>query len=314
MRMVALAVGLLVAFGVAGCSSSEAPSTPTSTTSGTAAPPSSSPPTSSWSSSSALASGSSSAVATGIPQPGHVVVVMIENHSFGEVMGSSGAPFLNRLAARGATFTQLYAITHPSEPNYLALFSGSTHGLTSDACPVRYHGANLASSLLEAGKTFTGYAEDLPRPGFTGCSSGEYARKHCPWVNFPDLPAGVSQPMSSFPTDYASLPTVSFVIPNLQHDMHDGTVAQADSWLQQHLSGYASWAQAHNSLLIVTADEDDRSSDNRIPAAISGAGVKAGTYRQHYTLYSLLRLIEDMYRLPRIANSADAAPINGIWG
>jgi phosphatidylinositol-3-phosphatase len=248
-----------------------------------------------------------------MPQPAHVVVVAIENHAFGEVLGSSSAPFLNGLAVRGATFTQFYAITHPSEPNYLALFSGSTQGLTSDACPVRYAGANLASSLLDAGKTFTGYAEDLPRSGFTGCSSGDYAQKHCPWINFTRVPARVSQPMSSFPRDYASLPTVSFVIPNLRHDMHDGTVAQADSWLQQHLSGYASWAEAHNSLLIITADEDDDSTDNRIPAIISGAGVRAGQYGLRYNLYSLLRLIEDMYRLPRIANSADATPINGVW-
>lgn len=237
----------------------------------------------------------------------------MENHAFGEVVGSSRAPFLNRLAASGATFTHVYAITHPSEPNYLALFSGSTHGLSSDACPVRYTGANLARSLLDAGRTFTGYAEDLPRPGFTGCSSGDYARKHVPWVSFTNLPAWVSQPMSAFPRDYTSLPTVAFVIPNLRHDMHDGTVAEADTWLQQHLSGYAVWAVAHHSLLIVTADEDDKSSQNRIPAVIWGAGVKTGRYERHYDLYSLLRLIEDLYRLPRIGNSAHADPITGIW-
>jgi acid phosphatase len=245
--------------------------------------------------------------------PAHVVVVVIENHAFGEVLGSPSAPFLNGLAAGGATFTQLYAITHPSEPNYLALFSGSTHGLSSDACPMRYASANLASSLLAAGKTFTGYAEDLPRSGYAGCASGAYAQKHAPWINFSAVPARASQPMTSFPSVYAVLPTVSFVIPNLLHDMHDGTVAQADGWLRQHLSGYASWAQAHNSLLILTADEDDQSSGNRIPAVIWGAGVKAGQYAMRYTLYSLLRLIEDLYRLPRIANSATAAPIGGIW-
>lgn len=248
-----------------------------------------------------------------MPQPTHVVVVVIENHAFGEVLGRSTAPFLNGLAVRGATFTQFSAITHPSEPNYLAMFSGSTQGLSSDACPVRYAAANLASALLGAGKTFTGYAEELPWSGFTGCTSGDYARKHCPWVNFSNVPARVSQPMSSFPSDYALLPTVSFVIPNLQHDMHDGTVAQADGWLQRHLSGYASWAHAHNSLLVVTADEDDGSTDNRIPAIIAGAGVKAGQYKQRYNLYSLPRLIEDMYRLPRLAHSADATPITGVW-
>lgn len=261
----------------------------------------------------AATSGSSSVAGPGTPRPAHVVLVMLENHALDEVLGNPSAPFLNGLAARGASFSQFYAITHPSEPNYLALFSGSTHGLSSDACPVRYSGANLAHSLLGAGRTFTGYAEDLPRSGFTGCTSGDYAQRHCPWINFTNLPAAVSQPMTAFPSNYATLPTVSFVIPNLQHDMHDGTVAQADQWLQQHLSGYARWAQTHNSLLIVTADEDDRSADNRIPAIIAGAGVRAGHYDQRYTLYSMLRLIEDMYGLPRLAASAAAAPITGIW-
>jgi hypothetical protein len=314
MRMMTPTVGLVIAFALAGCGSSTHPATSTSPGSAATAATSSSPPASSPRPSGASTSASSSPIASGLPQPAHVVVVVIENHAVGEVLGNPRAPFLNGLAARGATFTRFYAITHPSEPNYLALFSGSTQGLASDACPVRYPGANLASSLLEAGMTFTGYAEDLPQSGFTGCTSGGYARKHSPWVSFTNVPAQVSQPMSTFPSDYASLPTVSFVIPNLEHDMHDGTVAQADSWLQQHLSGYATWAQTHGSLLIVTADEDDHSADNRIPALVVGAGVKAGHYGQRYDLYGLLRLIEDMYRLPRLANSATANPINGMWG
>jgi phosphatidylinositol-3-phosphatase len=312
--MTAPTVGLVIALILGGCSSLKHPGARTSRTSVSAWARPTSIPASSPASSPVSASASTSTVVSGKPQPAHVVVVVIENHAFGEVLGSSSAPFLNRLAARGAAFTQFYAVTHPSEPNYLALFSGSTQGLTSDACPVRYAGANLASSLLDAGKTFTGYAEDLPRSGFKGCSRGAYARKHCPWIDFSNVPVRVSQPMSSFPSDYTLLPTVSFVVPNLRHDMHDGTVAEADSWLQQHMSGYADWAEAHNSLLVVTADEDDKSADNRIPVIISGAGVKAGEYGKRYNLYSLLRLIEDLYRLPRIANTASAIPIDGIWG
>ncbi len=314
MRTIALTVGAVIAAVLAGCSSVQHPVTSVSRTSAAAPTPSFARPASPPESSVASTSGPGSPTVSGMPQPAHVVVVVIENHAFGQVLGSSSEPFLNDLAVRGASFTQFYAITHPSEPNYLALFSGSTQGLSSDACPVRYPGANLAGSLLDAGLTFTGYAEDLPRPGFTGCTSADFARKHCPWISFTNVPAGLSQPMSAFPSDYASLPTVSFVIPNLQHDMHDGTPAQADGWLRQHLSGYLNWAQAHNSLLIVTADEDDHRNDNRIPAIIDGAGVQPGQYGQRYNLYSLLRLIEDMYHLPRTANSADATQINGIWG
>ena len=238
--------------------------------------------------------------------------MVLENHSFSEVIGRSQAPFIAGLARGGAVFTRFYAITHPSEPNYQALFSGSTQGLTSDACPVNYRAPNLGSSLLATGRTFVGYAESLPRSGFTGCTSGAYARKHCPWINF-DLPARVSRPMTAFPTNFAALPTVSFVIPNLQHDMHDGTLAQADSWLRAHLGGYARWARAHNSLLIVTADEDDRSAGNQIPTIISGARVRAGHYARHYTLYSLLRTIEDMYALPHLGHARTASTITGSW-
>lgn len=249
----------------------------------------------------------------GVPaHPAHVVVVMLENHSFGEVVGAPAAPFLSGLARQGATFSDFVAITHPSEPNYLALFSGSTHGLTSDACPVSFDGPNLAASLRAAGLSFTGYAEGLPYSGFTGCSSGNYARKHCPWLDF-GLPSSVSQSMSDFPAEFGRLPTVAFVVPDLQHDMHDGTVAEADAWLRSHLSGYAAWATGHDSLLIVTADEDDGSSGNRVPAVIYGAHVAPGRYTAHYTLYSLLRTIEDMYRLPPVGQSASAAPITGSW-
>ncbi len=113
---------------------------------------------------------------------------MMENLSYGEVIGNHSAPFLNGLARRGALFTNSRAIGHPSEPNYLALFSGSTHGVTADSCPLRFTGPNLASELIAAGHTFTGYAEDLPGTGSPVCTAGEYARKHVPWVNFTTVP------------------------------------------------------------------------------------------------------------------------------
>ena len=107
-----------------------------------------------------------------VPRFDHVVVAVLENHSYGQVIGRSSTPFLNQLEASAAVLTQSYAITHPSEPNYLALFSGSTQGLSDDSCPHDYTGPNLAGALLARGLSFTGYSEDLPAPGFTGCGSG----------------------------------------------------------------------------------------------------------------------------------------------
>jgi acid phosphatase len=209
--------------------------------------------------------------------------------------------------------TQSYALAHPSQPNYLALFSGSTQGVTNDDCPLGFDGPNLARSLLDARFSFAGYSEDLPSVGFTGCSAGEYARKHNPWVDFSNVPAAVNKPIAAFPSDLAALPTVSFVIPNLVHDMHDGTPAEADQWLQDRLGAYANWAPAHNSVLIVTADEDDYSSNNRIATIVFGARVVAGGYDQHVDHYGLLRTIGDAYGLTPIGESARAQPISGIW-
>ena len=103
--------------------------------------------------------------------------------------------------------------------------------MTDDSCPHTFAGANLGSQALAAGLGFAGYSEGLPSVGYTGCTSGRYARKHNPWVNFTNVPAASNQPLTSFPTDYSTLPAVSFVIPNLDHDMHDGTIAQGDTWI-----------------------------------------------------------------------------------
>jgi acid phosphatase len=248
-----------------------------------------------------------------VPRPDHVVVVLEENHSYDDIIGSSDAPYLNSLASRGALFTKSFALTHPSEPNYIALFSGSTQDVTSDSCPHTFTSDNLGNQLRTAGRTYTSYSESLPSPGSTVCTSGDYARKHNPSVNFTDLPASTNQPFSAFPTNYSDLPTVSFVDPNLQDDMHDGTVQQGDSWLKKNLDGYARWATTHNSLLIITWDEDDQSQDNQIPTIVVGGTVKPGHYDEHITHYTVLRTLEAAYGLPPLANAAGQPPITDIW-
>lgn len=255
----------------------------------------------------------STAPATRVPRPDHIVVVVMENRSYSEVIGNRSAPFINSLAGSGALFTQSFAITHPSEPNYLALFSGSTHGLSDDSCPHAYPGSNLAAELLHAGSSFAGYAEGLPSAGYQGCSSGAYARKHVPWADFPALPASLSQPFTAFPSDYTQLPALSFVVPNLDHDMHNGTIAQGDQWLQRNLGSYAQWAAGHNSLLVLTWDEDDHSAHNQIPTIITGASVKPGRYSEHVTHYRLLRTLQACEALPPIGHSANTTPITDIW-
>ena len=254
------------------------------------------------------------ATAQPLPVPAHIVIVVEENKPDSAIMGSKSAPYLNTLANSGANMTQSFAEAHPSEPNYLALFSGNTFGLTSDACPVNAGATpNLASELLAAGYTFGGFSEDLPSVGATDCSAGKYARKHVPWADFPALPTSVNQPYSALPTDLTKLPTVSFVVPNLCDDMHDCGVAAGDSWVKAHLPAYVDWARTHNSLLVVTFDEDEGTAGNHIATLLIGPMVTPGPSSQRIDHYSVLRTLEEMYGLAPIGAAATAQPITGVW-
>jgi hypothetical protein len=258
--------------------------------------------------------GGAGAAGTGeLPVPDHVMVVIFENEDAENIVGGAQAPYLTSLAESGATFSDAHAETHPSQPNYLALFSGSTQGVVDDSCPLTFPGPNLAGQLQASGRTFVGYSEDLPSAGYTGCRTAGYARKHNPWVDFPDLPGSVNQPYSALPADFADLPTVSFVVPNLCNDMHDCGVAAGDRWARDHLAGYAAWAQQHDSLLVVTFDEDNGSSANHIATVLAGSMVEPGASGQRIDHYSLLRTLEYMYGLPPLGAAADAAPLTGIW-
>ncbi len=246
-----------------------------------------------------------------LPRPAHVLLAVFENKASSQVLGSRAAPYLTSLARSGADYVNAHGVAHPSEPNYLALFSGSTHELTSDACPVTFpRTANLAGQLRSAGRTFTGYAESLPAAGYQGCSAGKYARKHAPWVDFPALPRSVSQPLARFPSALSSLPTVAFVVPNLCNDMHDCSVATGDRWARAHLAPYVRWARTHRSLLVVTFDEDDGTGANHIPTFLVGPMVRPGTYRQLIDHYNVLRTIEDVYGLGPLAEARRARPLS----
>jgi hypothetical protein len=234
--------------------------------------------------------------AADLPKPDHVVVAVMENHSLKDVLDGGGAAFLEDLARRGALFTQSFAVAHPSQPNYFALFTGSTFDIADDGFHL-LEAPTLAGTLTRAGKSFAGYVE-----------RGS-PRKHNPWESFRES-RGVER-VGALPADFATLPTVSFVIPNLRNDMHDGSIADGDRWLKEHLGRYAEWCTQHNSLLIVTFDE--ASGDDPIPTIFLGAGVAPGRYEQRITHYAVLRTIEAMYDLPSLARSASEAPITAIW-
>ncbi len=263
----------------------------------------------------ALATCSSSEPAwAALPRPSHVIVIVEENKSFRQIVGNARAPFINTLAKRGALFTNAHGVTHPSLPNYLALFAGVTNS-NGDGCPaagIDAHASNLASELIAAHYTFAGFSESLPRSGSTVCAAGTYARKHAPWVAFANVPKRVGRVFSMVPGAYDALPTVAFVVPNVDDDMHEGTIAQGDAWLAKHMAPLLRWADAHDTLVVLTWDEGfDR--NNTIPTVLYGPMVKPGKYAQKISHYNVLRTIEDLYALPHTGKAADAARIAGCW-
>jgi hypothetical protein len=253
--------------------------------------------------------------ALGVPAFDHIVVVMEENTNYTNIIGSTDAPYINSLANTGANLTQMYAETHPSEPDYLAFYAGSTFGISDDNCPQPLTAANLGDQLNNAGKSFIGYSENLPSDGWTGCVSpdNQYKAKHAPWTNFPGGYA-YGHMFSEFPTDYSTLPAVSFVIPNMCDDMHDCSVSTGDTWLRDNMDGYAQWAKTHNSLLVVTWDEDDTTGGNHIPAILYGANVVQGSYSQITNHYGLLGMIEDANMVSRIGNAVGVPAILAPFG
>jgi hypothetical protein len=273
-----------------------------------------------------------------IPQYDHVIIVMEENHAYHEIIGSDNAPYINQLAKNGVLFTNSYAIGHPSQPNYLALFSGSTQGVTGDDClqgKTPFNTPNLGEALIDKKFTFKGYAQDMPKAGFLDCTYQSssytighlYARKHCPWVNWlgagvNTIPVTCSVPMTDFPKDFTKLPTLAFVVPDMDHDMHnigisgdDNAIRRGDAWLKANIAEYADWAKKHNSLLIITWDEDDSSSKNKnkIATIFYGAKLLGGKYDFPVNHYNLLHTLESMYGLP-FTDTNTAPPIASVWG
>src|SRR5436305_627939 len=271
-----------------------------------------------------------------VATPAHIVIVMMENHAYNEIIGSANAPYINNtLAANGAVLANSHAVTHPSEPNYLDLFSGSAQGVVGDETPATlpFNTPNLGAELLAKNLTFASYSESLPSVGFNGDSfstvpgQNQYVRKHNPAVNWQasdapannHLPPSANQPFTSFPTTdvaFSTLPTISIVVPNEQNDMHDGTVAMGDTWLSQNIEAYRKWAATHNSVLIVTWDEDDSSQNNQIPTIISGQNVRPGLYSEAsierapgvgVDHFNVLRTLEDFYNLGTCVAATDGS-------
>jgi phosphatidylinositol-3-phosphatase len=247
------------------------------------------------------------------PHASYVVLVIMENRDYDLVIGSSQAPYINKkLVPVSALMTNSHAIGHPSQPNYLALFSGSTQGITDDSCPHTFSTANAGEELLAASLTFDGYSESMPYNGYTGCGSGEYARKHNPWVDFTNIPATSNLVFNSFVTPPS---TLTIIVPNLCNDMHDCSTQTGDKWLSKHVPQILKYGKKHNGLFILTWDEADPDTNgkNQIATLLAGPMIAPGQYSQDITHYSTLRTIEDIAGIACTANACSASDLTGMW-
>jgi phosphatidylinositol-3-phosphatase len=254
-----------------------------------------------------------------------VLTIVEENHSLAEMR--AGMPYLSGLAAGYGYATDYRAITHPSLPNYLAISGGSTFGVTDDASP-RVHplqGASIFGQALAAGGTARLYAESLPSPCGTA-STGAYAVKHAPWAYYVDERAQCAKGMlpAGLPTagvladDIAAgrLPTVGMLVPDLNHDAHDGTLRQADDWLKGWLPLLMTGPdfRAGRLAIVVTGDEDDSSSGNRVLTVVIAPGLTHRVVGTALTHYSLTRLYDDVAGAAPLRSAATAPSLAQAFG
>jgi acid phosphatase len=268
----------------------------------------------------ALFLGGAQAAEPQVPHFRHVIVVVMENKAKRDVLRNADAPNFNSLASRYAVLTRYRSVAHPSLPNYLALVSGSTHGIHSDCTSCLVSGRNLADTLERARMTWKAYAERLPRPGWTGASADPYVKRHVPFLYFRDVLASPARrrhvvPLRQLSADLAErrLPDLAFVVPDMCHDMHDCSVREGDAWLGRFLPPLLKLAE---SVVFVVFDEAPRlyPPTAPVPALALGQVVEPGSqYLAKTSHYGLLRTIEDAWGLPRLGLSKRAQPITGIW-
>lgn len=268
-----------------------------------------------------------------VPAFDHIFTILMENHSYSEIIGdTTDAPYIHSLATTYGLGSNRFAVSHPSLPNYLALTGGSTFGITTDCNPstCTQNQPNIAADrIIPAGKTWKAYMESMPSNCFLS-DSGEYAVRHNPFVYYTDIQT-TSQcnndvPYTQFATDIQSTsttPNYAWITPNLINDMHDGTIAQGDTWLSQNVPTILNSPafKTQNSMLEIVWDEDDGTQNNQVPEIVITSGMVNGTANkpydsfEQYNHYSYLNTIESAWNLaPLTSNDSGASPESDYFG
>lgn len=273
---------------------------------------------------STLSSSPTDAMTTSTTTPPPVTKVLVfveENHSLAQM--KAGMPYAYGLAKRYGYASNFIATTHPSLPNYIAIASGSTAGITDDKDPASHKltGQSVFGQAITAGKTAAVYAEGMPSPCAQTKGGFSYVPKHNPWAYFVNERAacnefdGPSSRMTAAITD-GKLPTVGMVVPNLLHDAHDGSLGSADAWFKGWMTKIFAgpdWKSGHL-VVILTADEDDRLSGNKVMTVVMSPRLHGKVVTTKLTHYSITRLYEVVAKVPFLGKASTAPSISGAFG
>jgi phosphatidylinositol-3-phosphatase len=261
--------------------------------------------------------------AAGSARPRKILVIMEENHSIQQIF-PSGMPYLWSLAQRYAYATDWSDVSHPSLPNYLAIFGGSDFNNPQDCAPgpgCSYPGPSVFGQALARGETAKAYEESMPQP----CDQsfvGNYDVNHNPWAYFPseaancqanDVPAGTpSGGALAADVHRGTLPTVGLVTPDLIHDGHNGTPAQADAWLQTWIPALMSGPDWRSGRLAIVVVFDEGETTEQVPFVLMDPGLSGIKISKPANQYALTRLIDKVIGAPPLRQAAGAADVASI--
>lgn len=241
----------------------------------------------------------------------HVFVIVMENRTYTEAMAR---PYTSSLAAQYAVATNYHAITHPSLPNYLALTGGSTFGVKDNGYHRLPHGG-IGAQLSERGIPWRAYMEGMGEDCLD--SQARYAVKHNPFAYFGGACPSNVVPLTPATLDadlFGATPNFVWITPDLCHDGHDCSSRVADDYLAglvPKIIASAAWQK--DGLLLITWDEDDGSTQNRVPAIVVARGLTQHQTSRPHDHYSLLAMIEDRLGLPRLGQARGAEPLNELF-
>jgi phosphatidylinositol-3-phosphatase len=243
------------------------------------------------------------------PSRPHVFVIVMENHSAQQALSGS---FIASIASTQGVASDYHAVSHPSVPNYLALTSGSTWGITDDSYRVLPR-RDIGTELTDAGVSWRAYMDGLTGAGCLD-SPVPYDPGHNPFAFYGGACPSNVVPLGTLAGDLSQhTPSFVWITPDRCHDTHDCDVAAGDAWLQQQVGQItASDAWKSGGVLFITWDEDDENGDNRVLTLVVAPHTRHVVSSKPYTHYSLLATVEDLLGVKRLGEAAAATPMTDL--